>query len=232
MEQNPSNSTIITIPADPNHPHHDEQPAQIRTQKRKNGLNVIKVALFMMRGRSRKPTVLPVGDDDGSKSMWRKLVGSMRPLHLQSTQSPRSSSSPSPFTPQSPSEYGGALNDFSAEEELYSPSPPSSRYASAVGLSELVQSDVEDNERQEVIVEEEEEEEEECNEQKQGDGNGNGDGDGDEMIDTKADEFIAKFYQQMKLQRLNTADRQYQERSHRSLGWWPKKKKEKEKLEH
>ena len=71
--------------------------------------------------------------DDGSKSTWGRFVGSMRPLHLQSTQSPRSS----PDLPSS--EYkkdcGGYVSDFVADEqEPYSPSPPISCYASAVGF--------------------------------------------------------------------------------------------------
>nr|KYP47555.1 hypothetical protein KK1_030750 [Cajanus cajan] len=102
----------------------------------------------------------------------------MRPLHLQSTRSPRA-------TPvQSPS---------AAAEEPYSPSPPSSRYASAEGLNELVKSEEEKESREE-------------------------DGDGDEMIDSKAEEFIAQFYQQMRLQRFDSMDRDYIERSNRSLG--------------
>ena len=45
------------------------------------------------------------------------------------------------------------------------------------------------------------------------------DGDGDWMIDAKAEDFIAQFYQEMKLQRLDSVDRRYVERSQRSLGW-------------
>jgi hypothetical protein len=82
-----------------------------------------------------------------------------------------------------------------------------SPYASAIGLNELVSSD-EENERQEEIEEEEEEEEEVAVR-----------GNGDETIDAKAEEFIAQFYQQMRLQRLNNVDRHYQERSERSLGF-------------
>jgi len=72
-----------------------------------------------------------------------------------------------------------------------------------VGLNELVQSD-EENEKQEVIMEEDEEQV---------------DGDGDEMIDSKAEDFITQFYQEMRLQRMDTVDRLYVERNQRSLGW-------------
>ncbi|OIV98211.1 hypothetical protein TanjilG_18750 [Lupinus angustifolius] len=78
-----------------------------------------------------------------------------------------------------------------------------SRYASAIGLNELVESD-EDNENPEVIMEDDEE----CEEN----------GYGDEMIDAKADEFIAEFYKQMRLQRFDIVGHHYKERSRRSLG--------------
>ncbi|KAJ1412579.1 hypothetical protein SESBI_20307 [Sesbania bispinosa] len=173
-------------------------------------MHVLRVALFMMRSRSRKSSVLPI--DDGSKSVWRKLVGSMRPLHLQSNQSPPSISISKTdndvhLAPPSPSEYKTDCGSDVTEEEPYSPSPASSRYASAVGLNELVQSDEENEMKQEVIVEEENESEERCDNV-----------DGDEMIDAKAEEFIAQFYKEMTLQRMNSADRCYHERSQRSLG--------------
>ncbi|KAK7396941.1 hypothetical protein VNO78_18104 [Psophocarpus tetragonolobus] len=173
-------------------------------KKKKGGILFLRVAVFMMRGRSKKPSVLQVDDDDDkSKSIWRKIVGSMRPLHLQSTQSPRSFSQPNTtFTSPSPT------NDYVVEEEPYSPSPPSSCYASAVGLNELVQND-EDNDKQETIMEGCE-----CD----GHVNVDAEPDGDEMIDAKAEDFIAQFYQEIRLQRLNSVDRLYVERSQRSLG--------------
>lgn len=132
-------------------------------------------------------------------------MGSMRPLHLQSNQSPRSVSDSATifYSPKSPAtDCGGNVSEFVAEEEPYSPSPPSTRYASAVGLNEMVQGD-EENEKQGVIVEE-------CEEFI--------DGDGDEMIDSKAEDFITQFYEEMRLQRMDTVDRLYNERSQRSLG--------------
>ncbi|KAG6700059.1 hypothetical protein I3843_08G088900 [Carya illinoinensis] len=41
---------------------------------------------------------------------------------------------------------------------------------------------------------------------------------GDEMIDAKAEVFIAQFYQQMRLQRMDSIDRRYHERTQRSIG--------------
>jgi hypothetical protein len=287
----------------PNPPQDDVEPKPkpVLTRKRNNGaMHVIRLALFMLGGRSKKQSVIPV--DDKSTSIWRKLVGSIRPLHLQSNQSPGVAVSQSnsqkfdqavillPSSPPQSIGGGSVLIDFPAEEP-FSSSPESpanscyasaiglnelvqtdensryasaiglnelgqsdensryasaiglnelaksdenshyasaiglnelvqsdedSRYASAIGLNELVQSDEdsryvsaiglnklvqsdEENDKNDLIIEE-------CNEN------------GDDKIDAKADEFIAQFYQQMRLQRLNNADRRYQERSQRSLG--------------
>ncbi|XP_058740687.1 uncharacterized protein LOC131612970 [Vicia villosa] len=191
----------------------EPKPAPILTKKKHSPMRAFRVALHMMRGNSKKPNI--ISTDDETKNIWKKLVGSMRPLHLQSNQSPRLSSPQSngrkfdqmttTLPPPSPSESSGGGSvfvDFSTEEEPFSPfspSPSSSRYASAVGLNELVSSD-EENDRPDMIKEE-------CDEN------------GDEKIDSKAEDFIAQFYHQMRLQRFNNVDRDYQERSERSLGW-------------
>lgn len=207
MEQNPQN-VVVTIPnatIDP--PHRDESNATQQRPRKK--MHVFKAALSMMGKRSQNSKALPV--DDGSKSVWKKLVGSMRPMHLQDHQSPRASSTRTDdngllqlqITVPPPS-----LSEYNADG-YYSPSPTSSRYASAVGLNEMVQGDEDGEIKQEnndgVVGERKE--------------HGDGGGDGDEMIDAKAEEFIASFYKQMKLQRMDTMDRLYRERSHRSLGW-------------
>nr|AFK45440.1 unknown [Lotus japonicus] len=194
---------------------HVELPRHPR-RKKNRAMHVIRVALFMMRGgRSRKQSVLPV--DDGSKGIWRKLVGSMRPLHIHRSPSQESISHSSPpnttttLPPASLSLLKGkskSCMNSPTEEEPYSPSPPSTRYASAVGLNELVQSSDDDCEKQEVKVIVEDEDDDDDEEYF----------DGDEQIDDKAWEFIAQFYQQMKLQRLDSTDRRYNERSERSLG--------------
>jgi len=241
MELNLQNA-IINIPnatTDP-HNHNQDEPKPIHSRKRKHGpMHAIRVALFMMRGRNQKSKVLPVYDE--SNSVFRKLLGSMRPLHLQSNQSPRhpqsndqsfkiTLSSPSSSHEEDEGDLAVTPESNFLVEEPYSPSPPSSRYASAVGLNELVPSDDdnekrsryasaiglnefvqsdEDNENQEEIVEEE------CEEN----GYGDHDGDGDDMIDAKADEFIAQFYMQMRLQCFDIDDPHYKERSQRSLGF-------------
>ncbi|KAK7392265.1 hypothetical protein VNO78_20697 [Psophocarpus tetragonolobus] len=167
-------------------------------KKGKGSKNIFKVALFMMRGRSRKSKMLPV-DEEESKSIWKTLVGSMRPLHLQSTQSPprhHNNNNNISLQPKimitSASENSDDAFE-SASDFTHSPSPSFSRYASAVGLNEMVQED--DNDKEEDFAKE-----------------------GDEMIDAKAEEFIAQFYHQMRLQRFDAVDRHYQEISMRSLG--------------
>ncbi|TKY52478.1 hypothetical protein E2542_SST24000 [Spatholobus suberectus] len=207
MEQKAENSMIISISQKAIIPHEaDNKTTPSSLKKGKGSKNFFKVALFMMRGGSRKSKVLAA--DDESKSTWRKLLGSMRPLHLQSNESPLHNNNNNNNIPQSkmmitsaPSENGDDGFE-SASEFTYSPSPASSRYASAVGLNEMVQEEENENEneKEEEVVKE------------------NNDGYGDEMIDAKAEEFIAQFYHQMRLQRLDVMDRRYQEISMRSLG--------------
>ncbi|XP_061338433.1 uncharacterized protein LOC133285238 [Gastrolobium bilobum] len=203
MEKNGENSIVISVDPKPTTDHETVKIPRNRSLEKRNGSkNIFKMALVMMRGRNRKSKVLPENDDDDdeSRSVWKKLVGSMRPLHLQSG-SPRHNGGQTPkkMNTTAPSESGDDGFD-SASEYAYSPSATSSRYASAVGLNEMVQ-DEENQKDEEIIVKED-----------------NGNGDGDDMIDAKADEFIAQFYQQMRLQRMDTMDRRYREISLRSLG--------------
>lgn len=168
--------------------------------------------------RSQKSRVVPV--DEESKSVWRKLVGSMRPLHLQSNNSPpaqpknnsnRKLKKMVTMPCKSAANYSLSEDGFeyAASDFTNSPSPLHRRYASAIGLSEMVPED-EENEKEEYnVIAENENEEEESDE---------GDGNGDDMIDAKAEDFIAQFYQQMRLQRLDVVDRRYNEISQRSLG--------------
>ncbi|KAJ1402407.1 hypothetical protein SESBI_28099 [Sesbania bispinosa] len=206
MEQKAENYSIISVNnakeiiAAPDHP-----PPHVK--KGRSSKNIFKVALFMMRGRSRKSKVLPV--DEESSSIWRKLVGSMRPLHLQSSVQSPPQILPSndgnkkklhktvTMASSNASDHGDDGFD-SASEFLNSPSPCSSRYASAVGLNEMVQDEDSQKEEEEIFVKENENEVVD--------------------VDVKAEEFIAQFYQQMRLQRLDVVDRRYKEISMRSLG--------------
>jgi hypothetical protein len=229
MEPDIEISNINTI-SNPPQDDDESKPKQILTRKKKSGpINVVRVALLMMRGSSpKKSSVTPKKSnvtDNESKNVWSKFVGSIRPLHLQGSRSPQSFSGrkfdqlitlPSP----SSSESTGSASVFTAEEEPFSPlqkSPSNSRYASAVGLNELVQSDANSPYASAIGLNElaSSDEESEIQEEIEEEIRENG----DETIDAKADEFIAQFYQQMKLQRLNNVDRHYQERSERSLGF-------------
>lgn len=199
MEQKAAqDATIISTKPDatndqttpPSHDLEPNKPIQPCLNERHGSKNIFKVALLKVRGRSQKSKVLLI--DDESRSTWRKLLGSMRPLHLQNSQS--SPKSPEiPHTMKSPSEHGKDGFD-SLPNSPISPYLSCSRYASAIGLNEMVQ------EEEEEIVE-------------KGDHS-----DGDDMIDAKAEEFIAEFYLQMKLQKFKVTDRRYREISRRSLG--------------
>ncbi|KAM3326431.1 hypothetical protein P3S67_001557 [Capsicum chacoense] len=120
----------------------------------------------------------PVADSKGEN--WKKLVGSMRPLHLQDNQSP-----PNPRPPvKSPSMPAEFFEQFSSP---YSVSPSSS---SAGTMSQYASA----NNLQELCGERNDEEEEEDPDQAF-DAYG-----ADDMIDAKAENFIAQFYEQMRLQ--------------------------------
>ncbi|KAL1293683.1 hypothetical protein HN51_054309 [Arachis hypogaea] len=175
--------------------------------KKQRSRNIFKVALSKMRGRSEKPKAIQV-DDDGSRSdTWRKVVGSMRTLQMQDDAADHySSAASSPSNPtmvKSPS-----IDRF----ESFPNSPlsnfaSSSRYSSAVGLDKLVEND-------ESLTEYEQHEKEDITKKHDDDDHS----DGDDMIDAKAEEFIAEFYLQMKLQKFNKMDPHYRKISQRSLG--------------
>lgn len=160
---------------------------EVAAKKRRGGVRLLKVALFMIRRRSEKSKSVDVA----SRGLWKRLVGSMRPLHLQSNPSPPPAIQTEPnMTPRSeryedvqlgPHSPGGAMSSSSSEDSM-------SRYASAVNLQELDPTNEEDENA------------------------------GDDMIDAKAEEFIAQFYKQIKLQRLDSVDRRYNEMIERSIG--------------
>ncbi|XP_054801728.1 uncharacterized protein LOC129305724 [Prosopis cineraria] len=183
MEQSkPSEASVPVTALDRPHHHHDEpKPCPKPPKKRRGPLYFIKVALFLMTSGSGKSKGSTPSD---SKSLWRKLVGSVRPLHLQLQQVAEPEAKrplPAPLTHPSP-----ARTEFS-EEALFSPTAGSSQsnsgtpYSSAVGLDEMVQGEQEKEAPEESDAVSE-------------------DGDGDRMIDAKAEEFIANFYNEMRLQ--------------------------------
>ncbi|CAB4291912.1 unnamed protein product [Prunus armeniaca] len=171
--------------------HHDVGPtsaaAPAPKKKRSGGaMHILQLAVFMLRRRHRsdrksKPTSFEGQAQavTSTKGTWKRLVGSIRPLHLQTTSN---STPPSSVHTPAPSErYEDVLpppmspartDDLSSEDGM------TSRYASAVNLQELDRTD-EDNDNASIV-------------------NAN--------IDAKAEEFIAQFYQQMRLQRLDRLD--------------------------
>lgn len=108
-----------------------------------------------------------LSDKISNNSDWTKIVGSMRPLHV-------------PETPESPMHAISPANDGYPSA---SPAPSTSsggtmsQYESALNLRDLCDSDDEEEEKDpdevfDAIT-------------------------GDEMIDTKAEEFIAQFYREI-----------------------------------
>lgn len=140
----------------------------------------------MIRRRSSGKTN-PQELASGGGNMFNRLVGSMRPLHLQTN-----GESPAKSQPESPSMTSSSSSEMSSQygsaANLQEMDKCESRYASAVNLRDM---DVEDS-YDEID-------------------------DGDEMIDVKAEVFIAKFYEQIRIQRLNSIDRRYNEMVERSI---------------
>ena len=192
-------------------------------QKKKKRFSLFKTAMVMLRSRlgEKSKAKIPINvskhhdNSNNSDENWKKLVGSMRPLHSQDNRSPQpmkafsrpstssdddffgSSSSFSTSSWGTPSNYGstnnlqeltglGRMRQSESTNSLSSKmSDTMSRYASALNLHDLdmeeeVDADVDDEEQNDSVLEKY------C--------------EADDMIDSKADEFIAKFYDQMKSQ--------------------------------
>ncbi|KAK3194218.1 hypothetical protein Dsin_025528 [Dipteronia sinensis] len=163
-------------------------PAPRVPRKKRSAMHILRVALYMLRRKSGKSKT-SIHVDVASKGPWKKVLGAIRPFHLQSHQSPTNfdieaqAQAPAPVTPMI--EH---YEDVFSPKFIASPSTPCSsvdgmsQYASALNLQEL-----------DVCTEDEEENEDEDDMHYDEDG-------GDEMIDTKAEEFINNFYEQMRLQ--------------------------------
>lgn len=154
-------------------------PPTRKASKKRGPMSFLRAAMVVVRrGSSKKP---PVAVEVASNAM--KLVGSMRPLHLRESSSP---------PPQPTLRVSVSMDSFlDVDQPPTSPSAASSsgsstsdglssRFASAQNLQELDHPDIDD-----VWAE---------------------DG-GDEMIDVKAKEFIAQFYERMRLERLDSVKR-------------------------
>lgn len=163
-----------------------------------------KAAMFVLRHRTKgKQKAAQVITQQGD---WKKLVGSMRPLHLQDNNnnnntlycatSPSAASQyssaddlKSPDQLDTMSQYASA-NDLKSLDALASASASSetmSQYASANNLQDL-----------------DEQEEEEDDPDKVFDAIG-----ADDMIDAKAELFILQFYQQMRRQNVDSISGQF-----------------------
>lgn len=166
--------------------------------------------MFMLRRGSNKKSK-SVHLEVASKGIWKKVVGAMRPLHqIPNQNSPPPSIDLPAGTPTNPKgidsfhsfhdELAPPMSPMSPQVHPDTPSSSSSssvdsmsRYASAQNLQELDRS--EESNGCDIVIED--------------------DADyfygGDALIDAKADEFIAQFYEQMRLQQLDLLNR-YNER--------------------
>ncbi|XP_042474825.1 uncharacterized protein LOC122056925 [Macadamia integrifolia] len=152
-----------------------------KVAKKRNPYRLVRAALLMLHRKKSKPIHLEVVP---SKGLWRSIVGSMRPLNLPEPAPPAPALTIGNLQEQQPSPLPMSLHSVSSPSSSPFSSACSSidsmsRYASAQSLQELRRREGynNDDEEEEFL-----------------------DG-GDEMIDVKAEEFIAKFYEQMRLQR-------------------------------
>lgn len=180
-----------------------------KNKKKRGAFTLFKAATLLIIRRRPEGKPKP---EVPSKVTWKKIVGSIRPFHLQDNQSPQPSAhsiAASPTVEQRPddvstplppsphaiinrssansddgmSQYGSTTN----LQELDKGSE--SQYASAVNLQAVAkQGETDDNDDG-------------------GDDGISNNNVGDEMIDSKAEEFIAKFYQQMRVQHLDKVER-------------------------
>ncbi|CAA2985576.1 uncharacterized protein LOC111394516 [Olea europaea var. sylvestris] len=161
------------------------QPAVNEGRKKKRGaFSLLKSAVFMLRkSQNKKFAKSDKSKVDSSKGNWQKIVGSIRPLHLQEDNSPPPSN-PSLSISTSVERFDGLIRPASPYSSVASSSasPISggtmSQYASANNLQELDEEAGYDSDKVFDSLA------------------------GDEMIDAKAEEFIKQFYQQMRHQNL------------------------------
>ncbi|KAI4341666.1 hypothetical protein MLD38_026360 [Melastoma candidum] len=191
LELTPDAQAIIPIGDDKN------VPIVNGAKKKRGGISLLRAAMHMLHRRpSGKKLKKPIYAEVASAEVLNKVVGSMRPLHAQGDESPPNSAAPvivmssfhSPTeqfedVPQSPA---SVIVPPSPDHSSTTSEGGTSRYASALNLQELDAAGDEENENKE---------------------GGEDNRGGDEMIDLKADEFIARFYQQMRIQNQNERDR-------------------------
>ncbi|KAL5862994.1 hypothetical protein ACOSQ3_000508 [Xanthoceras sorbifolium] len=184
-----SNTTAVTTINNESQMVIDRQHPPIPKKKRRSPMHILRVALYMLRRKSGKSKT-SAHVDVASKGPWKEVLGAIRPFHLQSNQSPTKVDIEAQASPPPPPMIEYYEDVFSPKDA--SPSTPCSsvdgnmsQYASALNLQDL---DV-------------------CTEEDDGDMHYDENG-GDEMIDTKAEEFINQFYEQMRLQQREYMSRQ------------------------
>ncbi|XVE73395.1 hypothetical protein DITRI_Ditri11bG0114700 [Diplodiscus trichospermus] len=198
----PSSMISISISGDKNMAPDDQNGFPLlKKRKRSAAMHLLKALLYMLRLKSRKSKSKSIQDNVVSNFSWKGLLGSMRPMHLQSDRSPPPPFKVKPalivpvpeFIPVGEQTEEAITRPLSptANVSPLSPAFSISSYGSATDLS-LYGSPR--NQEIHGIKPCEEITEEECR---------YNDDAGDENIDAKAEEFIAQFYQQIRLQNLN-----------------------------
>ncbi|XP_057800117.1 uncharacterized protein LOC131015711 [Salvia miltiorrhiza] len=139
-----------------------------RQQRKKNksgAFGIFRAALYMLRKRTdEKEAAAATKKEKSGGGDWKKIVESMRPLHVQEI-------------PASPTHAAWPAGDMfgaaSPAPSCSSSSGTMSQYASATNLRDLCNDDEEEERNPDEVFDAIE---------------------GDEMIDAKAEEFIAQFY--------------------------------------
>lgn len=188
-----------------------------KTKKKPGVFGLFKAAMFVLRHRTKGKQKAAQVAVSSTKGDWKKLVGSMRPLHLQDNNSQAAydycatTSSPSALS------CSGTMSQYASASDLQAMDVPAagapsitdsmSQYASANDLQALEASTssgtmsqyASANNLQELDDEEEEEDPDQVF-----DAIG-----ADDMIDAKAEEFILQFYQQMRRQNIDSMSGQF-----------------------
>ena len=172
----------------------------LKKRKRSAAMHLLEVVLYMLRLKSRKSQSKSIQVNVVSNFPWKGVLGSLRPMHLQSNQSPPSPIEAKPAIMPEPESIAVGEETEEAVTPPLSPmayvsaQSPAFSISSYGSMSDLSQYKSPSDQQIHVIIPCQEITEEEC---------WYDDDAGDEMIDAKAEEFIAHFYQQMRLQNLN-----------------------------
>ncbi|XP_009785246.1 uncharacterized protein LOC107782738 [Nicotiana tabacum] len=183
LNDNIDTNNIVKVPKLSVNGNNGEKTINTKEKKKQGAFSFLRAASLKLRRRSidlkhQKISQELVPNADSKGDNWKKLVGSMRPLHLQDNQSPPTPHQPPPV--KSPSPMVECCENVSSPSPSTSSAGTMSQYASANNLQELYgeSSDDEEEDPDQVF-----------------DAIG-----ADEMIDAKAENFIAQFYEQMRRQ--------------------------------